>query len=111
LSPRRALVELAETLAAAPYNGRADLMTLADKIHLDVNDLYQVADALQLLNFARIEGDDLKLTDAGKQLAEYDDRRRERVFRERLLAHIPLARRIIDAFRRTHALGQRAIPS
>jgi len=46
------LAGLIETLAAAPYNGRADLPVLADELHLEVDDLFPVADALQLLRAA-----------------------------------------------------------
>ena len=82
---------LIETLAAAPYNGRADLPVLADELHLEVDDLFPVADALQLLRLAEIEGGDIKLTDTGKQFAEMGTDDRKRLFQRQLLNYVPLA--------------------
>jgi NitT/TauT family transport system ATP-binding protein len=93
---------LIETLAAAPYNGRADLPVLADELHLEVDDLFPVADALQLLRLAEIEGGDIKLTDTGKQFAEMGTDDRKRLFQRQLLSHVPLAAHI------RHVLQERA---
>ena len=93
---------LIETLAAAPYNGRADLPVLADELHLEVDDLFPVADALQLLRLAEIEGGDIKLTDTGKQFAEMGTDDRKRLFQRQLLNYVPLAAHI------RHVLQERA---
>jgi NitT/TauT family transport system ATP-binding protein len=96
------LAGLLETLAAAPYNGRADLPVLADELHLEVDELFPVADALQLLRLAEIEGGDIKLTDIGKQFAELGTDDRKRLFQRQLLAYVPLAAHI------RHVLQERA---
>ena len=96
------LAGLIETLAAAPYNGRADLPVLADELHLEVDDLFPVADALQLLRLAEIEGGDIKLTDTGKQFAEMGTDDRKRLFQRQLLNYVPLAAHI------RHVLQERA---
>jgi len=88
------LAGLVETLAAAPYNGRADLPVLADELHLEVDDLFPVADASQLLRVAEIEGGDIKLTDTGKQFAELGTDDRKRLFQRQLLSYVPLAAHI-----------------
>jgi NitT/TauT family transport system ATP-binding protein len=93
---------LIETLAAAPYNGRADLPVIADELHLEVDDLFPVADALQLLRLAEIEGGDIKLTDTGKQFAEMGTDDRKRLFQRQLLNYVPLAAHI------RHILQERA---
>jgi NitT/TauT family transport system ATP-binding protein len=96
------LAGLIETLAAAPYNGRADLPVIADELHLEVDDLFPVADALQLLRLAEIEGGDIKLTDTGKQFAEMGTDDRKRLFQRQLLNYVPLAAHI------RHVLQERA---
>ena len=96
------LAGLIETLAAAPYNGRADLPVIADELHLEVDDLFPVADALQLLRLAEIEGGDIKLTDTGKQFAEMGTDDRKRLFQRQLLNYVPLAAHI------RHILQERA---
>jgi NitT/TauT family transport system ATP-binding protein len=96
------LAGLVETLAAAPYNGRADLPVLADELHMEADELFPVSDALQLLRFAEIEGGDIKLTDVGKQFAELGTDDRKRLFQRQLLAYVPLAAHI------RHVLQDRA---
>ena len=96
------LAGLVETVAAAPFNGRADLPVLADELHLEADELFPVSDALQLLRFAEIEGGDIKLTDIGKQFAELGTDDRKRLFQRQLLAYVPLAAHI------RHVLQERA---
>lgn len=85
---------LLETLAAAPYNGRADLPVLADELHMEVDELFPVSESLQLLRLAEIEGGDIKLTDTGKQFADAGMDDRKRIFQHQLLAYVPLAAHI-----------------
>src|SRR5579863_3700888 len=73
---------LIETLAAAPYHGRADMPEIARSLHLEVDDLFPVAEVLQHLGFADIREGDIFLTPPA------------RVFSEHLLRHVPLAARI-----------------
>ena len=96
------LAGLVEALAAAPYNGRADLPVLADELHMEADELFPVSDALQLLRLAEIEGGDIKLTDVGKQFAELGTDDRKRLFQRQLLAYVPLAAHI------RHVLQERA---
>jgi NitT/TauT family transport system ATP-binding protein len=99
------LAGLVETLAAAPYNGRADLPVLADELHLEIDELFPVADALQLLRLAETEGGDIKLTDTGKQFAEMATDDRKRLFQRQLVSYVPLAAHIRDVLqgRTNHA--------
>jgi NitT/TauT family transport system ATP-binding protein len=85
---------LIETLAAAPFNGKADLPVLADELHLELDELFPVSESLQLLHFAEIEGGDIKLTDAGKQFAEAGMDDRKRLFQRQLITYVPLAAHI-----------------
>jgi NitT/TauT family transport system ATP-binding protein len=85
---------LIETLAVAPFNGKADLPVLADELHLELDELFPVSESLQMLHFAEIEGGDIKLTDVGKQFAEFGMDDRKKLFQRQLLAYIPLATHI-----------------
>jgi len=93
---------LIETLAAPPFNGKADLPVLADELHMEVDELFPVSDALQLLRLAEIEGGDIKLTDTGKQFGELGTDDRKKLFQRQLLSHVPLAAHI------RHILQERA---
>jgi NitT/TauT family transport system ATP-binding protein len=82
---------LIETLAAEPYRGKADLPVLADELHMEGDELFPVAEAMQMFHFAEVEGGDIKLTDTGKQFAELGTDDRKKLFQKQLLAYIPLA--------------------
>jgi len=89
-----ALAGLIEALAGAPYDGKADLPVIATALQMEVDDLFPIAEALQLLRFAEVEGGDIKLTDAGKQFAESGVDDRKTLFQRQLLAYVPLAAHI-----------------
>ncbi len=85
---------LIETLAAAPYNGKADLPEIARSLHLEVDDLFPVAEVLQNLRFAELREGDILLTSAAKVFADYGTQARKLLFAEHLLRNVPLAARI-----------------
>ena len=95
---------LMETLAAPPYNGRADLPVLAAALQMEVDELFPIVETLQLLRFAGVEAGDVTLSEAGRRFAESEVDARKRLFAEHLLAYVPLAgliRRVLDE-RPTH---------
>jgi NitT/TauT family transport system ATP-binding protein len=93
------LAGLIEAVAGAPYDGKADLPVIASALQMEVDDLFPLAEALQLLRFAEMEGGDIRLTDSGKQFAQAGVDDRKRLFQRQLLDHVPLAahvRRILQ---------------
>ncbi|TAL82153.1 MAG: nitrate/sulfonate/bicarbonate ABC transporter ATP-binding protein [Beijerinckiaceae bacterium] len=88
------LAGMLEAVAATPYNGRADLPALADDLQMTIDDLFPVAETLQLMRFAEIEEGDIKLTLAGLRFAEADVDVRKKLFGDHLLAYVPLAARV-----------------
>jgi NitT/TauT family transport system ATP-binding protein len=85
---------LIETVAAAPYRGRADMPEIARSLHLEVDDLFPIAEMLQLLGFADVHEGDVLLTPPARVFAELDTQARKTMFAEHLLRHVPLAARI-----------------
>jgi len=85
---------LIETLAAAPYHGRADMPEIARSLHLEVDDLFPIAEMLQLLGFADVRDGDLLLTPPARVFAEMDTQARKLMFADHLLRNVPLAARI-----------------
>ncbi|MFZ0603579.1 MAG: nitrate/sulfonate/bicarbonate ABC transporter ATP-binding protein [Roseiarcus sp.] len=93
------LAGMLEEIAAPPYDGRADLPHLADSLQLEVDDLFPLAETLQLLRFAELEEGDIKLTPLGQRFVDMDVDQRKKAFGEEVLAHIPLAshiKRVLD---------------
>jgi NitT/TauT family transport system ATP-binding protein len=93
------LTGLMEAVNEPPYNGKADLPVIAEDQHLDVDELFPAAEALQLLRFVEVEGGDVKLTEAGLQFARGDTDERKKLFARHLITYVPLAahvRRVLD---------------
>jgi NitT/TauT family transport system ATP-binding protein len=83
-----------EAVAGPPYNGKADLPLIASQLQMEADDLFPVAETLQMLRFAEIEGGDIRLTEAGRQFADADIDDRKRAFQRQLLANVPIAAHI-----------------
>jgi NitT/TauT family transport system ATP-binding protein len=93
------LAGLMETVAAEPYQGRADLPALATTLQMEVDDLFPVAEVLQLLRFAEVAEGDIRLTDAGKRFVRADVDGRKRIFAQHVMTYVPLAayiKRVLD---------------
>ncbi|MGH8082611.1 MAG: AAA-associated domain-containing protein [Lysobacter sp.] len=90
---------LIEAVAAAPYRGRADLPALAAHLQMEIDELFPIAESLQLLRLAELDDGDLHLNDSGRRFAEDDIDARKRLFAQQLAAYVPLAahiRRVLD---------------
>jgi NitT/TauT family transport system ATP-binding protein len=90
---------LMETLASEPFNGKADLPKMASLLQMEIDELFPVAETLQMLRFAQLEGGDIRLLDAGTEFARAAVDERKKIFARQLLAYVPLAahvRRVLD---------------
>jgi NitT/TauT family transport system ATP-binding protein len=83
-----------EEIHASPYNGRAPLPELADSLALEIDDIFPIAEMLQLLRLAEIADGKIALTTAGTRFADMETDARKKLFGDHLLAYVPLAARI-----------------
>ena len=93
------LAGLMETVAADPFAGKADLPELAESLQMEADELFPLAETLQLLRFAGLARGDIRLTAAGRKFVQSDVDARKKLFAEQLLAHVPIAaliRRVLD---------------
>jgi NitT/TauT family transport system ATP-binding protein len=93
------LAGLMEELAKPPFNGRADLPQIADDLVMEIDELFPLSESLQLLRFAEVAHGDIMLTDIGRRFVESDSDARKKLFRQQLMAHVPivaLIRRVLD---------------
>jgi NitT/TauT family transport system ATP-binding protein len=93
-----------EELHAPPYDGRADLPMLGEDLQMEIDELFPIAETLQLLRFAEVAHGDIQITEVGRQFVEAESDVRKRLFGQQLLAHVPivaLIRRVLDE-RPTH---------
>lgn len=96
---------LVERVAEHPFNGTADLPQIASELQMEIDELFPVAETLQMMRFAEVAGGDIKLTDVGLAFANAALDERKRIFSRQLLSYVPLAahiRRVLDE-RSTHA--------
>ena len=85
-------------------DGRADLPHLAAGLRMEVDDLFPVAETLQLLRFAEVAEGDIRLTEPGRHFVQAAPDDRKRLFSQHLLTYVPLAghiKRVLDE-RATH---------
>jgi NitT/TauT family transport system ATP-binding protein len=90
---------LIETVAAAPFNGTADLPKIASDLQMEIDELFPVAEVAQMMRLAELAGGDIKLTDVGLAFANSELDERKRIFSRQLLNYVPLAahiRRVLD---------------
>lgn len=85
---------LLELLASDTFDGRADLPRLAELTELTDAELLPLAQALSLLEFARIADGDLHLAPLGRRYVDGEHTLRQELFGQQLLMHVPLAAHI-----------------
>jgi NitT/TauT family transport system ATP-binding protein len=100
---------LIETVAASPLHGKADLPEIASRLQMEIDDLFPVAETLQMMRLAEVEGGDIRLLEPGVAFADANLDERKKIFARQLLSYVPLAahiRRILDD-RSSHAAPMR----
>lgn len=97
--PNVAISELTgflEALNSPEYKDkeRVDLPELGETLHLNIDDLFPITEALEILRFARVSKGDIELSPAGKQFANSEILEQKKIFAAHLMSYIPLARHI-----------------
>ncbi len=93
------LAGLIEEVDGTPFDGRASMAQLADSLQLEVDELFPIAETLQLLRFAELHGAELLLTPSARRYAQADVDQRKAMFAHALVNFVPLAqhiRRVLD---------------
>jgi NitT/TauT family transport system ATP-binding protein len=77
--------------------GEEDLYHVAEQLLLQVDDLLPIVEGATLLGFASAREGDVKITPEGRAFAEADIATRKSLFREAVLARVPLLQRMKSA--------------
>lgn len=85
---------LMEEVAAEPSNGKADLPEIAARLQMEIDDLFPVAETLQMMRLAEVEGGDIHLLEPGMAFASASVDERKKIFARQLSSYIPLAAHI-----------------
>ncbi len=70
--------------------GEEDLYHVASTLLMEVDDLLPIVEAAAMLGFATAREGDVTITPRGREFAEADINARKVIFREAVLAHVPL---------------------
>ncbi len=79
--------------------GKADIYKLADELAFEIDDLFPIVDAAQLLGFLKVEEGDVSITPTGSDFANSEILRQKELFREAALQNVLLLRQITRALR------------
>lgn len=94
-----ALAGLIVAVSGHPYDGRADLPALASTLQYSADELFPIAEVLQLMRFAELQGGDIQLLPAARRYLQSDVDGRKQLFAQHLLSYVPLVahvRRVLD---------------
>jgi NitT/TauT family transport system ATP-binding protein len=94
-APIAQLTGLLERVATGPDFGRDDLPKLASAMQLDVDDLFPLTDAAELLGFAQVTQGDIVLLPLGARFAKGDVQEQKSVFATALQSRVPLIAHIL----------------
>jgi NitT/TauT family transport system ATP-binding protein len=79
------------------HDGREDLHRVSHQLMLESDDLLPIVDACVMMGFARVEQGDAEITELGREFAAGDIQKRKQIFREALLANVPILQQIDSA--------------
>jgi len=83
-----------EIMNSSEYEQKVDLPELADELHLELDNLFAITEALEIMRFATVSRGDISLTDLGMSMAEADIQLQKSIFAKSLLSNVPLAKHI-----------------
>lgn len=86
------LTGLVETMTE--FDVLIDLPKLADELTMNIDDLFPLTEALEILGLAKVSDGDIHLSAKGRAFAEAEMQPRKELFTECLLDKVPLARLI-----------------
>src|SRR5712691_1907731 len=88
----------------ADRGGKEDIPRLAERLHLGVDDLFPIIDAAVILGFAHVAQGDLLVTPVGREFAETDILHAKEIFREQVLANVPIVAMMYQTMQPPHSL-------
>lgn len=88
--------------------GRVEIAELAERLQLAVDDLLPILDAAVLLGFAEVTGRVVQLTEIGQDFANTTILRSKDLFRQQLLARVPVFKSILQTLEEKNSRSMRA---
>lgn len=83
-----------DEICSPEYEEKVSLQEVAEELNLDVDDMFPITEALEILRLASISDGDIEATTEGKQISEADILERKMLYANLLTKFVPLARHI-----------------
>lgn len=80
-------------------SGELELSELADELEMEIDEIFPLVEALELLGFAHIGNGRIQLSEAGKAFLQADILERKPLFRQALLERVSIVRHIYKTIR------------
>jgi NitT/TauT family transport system ATP-binding protein len=96
-----AMIGFLETIASHETK-KVDLPLVAEELHFEIDELFPIIEALEILRFVHVSEGDIELTNSGQLLVEADILERKKIFARHLLNYVPLARYIRKELDKQH---------
>jgi NitT/TauT family transport system ATP-binding protein len=77
--------------------GREDLYQIGRHLNLEIDDLFPIIEAADILDLANIEEGDLVLTEEGKRFAEAGVLEEKKIFRDQVIKNVSIVRKIVGS--------------
>ncbi|HQU17286.1 MAG: nitrate ABC transporter ATP-binding protein [Chromatiales bacterium 21-64-14] len=84
-----------EQIEQSGDQGRTELSELADEMHLELDVLFSIVDALEVLELAQVADRRIRLTRHGRAFVDGDLQRRKAIFADHLVRRVPLVAHIL----------------
>ena len=98
-APINQMLGLLELMGEEP-SGKVDLPVLASEMGLEVDDLFPILEALELLGFVKVEHGDAEIAEQGRRWLDADILERKPLFGQALVRAVPLSafiRKVLDS--------------
>ena len=93
------MIGFIETLASPEYNYQGNLPQLAEELHMEIDELFPLTEALEILRFAYVSEGNIELSEQGVKIAQADILQRKQIFAAHLMTYVPFIRfirRVLD---------------
>ena len=101
---------LLECLVTAEGEAHSELAEVADEMHLGLDDMLPVAEALEILRFASVSSGRFNLTEVGNAFAKASILDQKKIFARQLLDHTPLAVYVRETLEKAEAVMEHEYP-
>ena len=100
------LFHFLETIKSRMVNNKANIKLISEELQLSNDQLSKLIEALLLLNFIEVDGNNIMLSSSGNIFLEADERSQKLIFKEHLVTHISFIKEINHRLQDSRAISK-----